>query len=72
MPFSQILCKILFIFSCAESLLLSGLFSSCGEWGLLFTAVHRLLILMASLVGYRSCGVRVWWLQLPGPRAQAQ
>ena len=25
-------------------------FSSCGEWGLLFVAVHRLLIAVASLV----------------------
>jgi len=25
-------------------------FSSCGEWGLLFTVVHRLLIAVASLV----------------------
>ena len=28
-----------------------GLFSSCGEWGPLFVAVHRLLIAVASLVG---------------------
>ena len=26
-------------------------FSSCGEWGLLFVAVRRLLIVVASLVG---------------------
>ena len=25
-------------------------FSSCGEWGLLFVVVHRLLIAVASLV----------------------
>ena len=25
-------------------------FSSCGEWGLLFVAVHELLIAVASLV----------------------
>ena len=25
-------------------------FSSCSEWGLLFVAVHRLLIVVASLV----------------------
>ena len=25
-------------------------FSSCGKWGLLFVAVHRLLIAVASLV----------------------
>ena len=28
----------------------AGAFSSCGEWGLLFVAVHRLLIVVASLV----------------------
>ena len=27
-----------------------GLFSGCGEWGLLFVAVCRLLIAVASLV----------------------
>ena len=31
-----------------------GLFSSCGEWGLLFFAVHGLLIAMASLVVERG------------------
>ena len=42
---------ILFIFGCIGSLLLhAGLLSSCGEWGLLFNAVRRLLIAVASLV----------------------
>ena len=41
---------ILFIFGCAGSLLLRGLFSSCGEWGLLFLAGRRLLITVASLL----------------------
>ena len=36
-------------------------FSSCGEWGLLFVAVHVLLILVASL----CCRARA-----PGARAQ--
>ena len=27
-----------------------GLFSGCGEWGLLFVVVHGLLIAVASLV----------------------
>ena len=34
-------------------------FSSCGEWGLLFVAVHRLLTVLASLVaehGFRYAG----------------
>ena len=45
-----------------------GLFSSCGERGLLFVAVRGLLIAVASLVaehglqGFSSCG---WRAQLP-------
>ena len=33
-------------------------FSSCGERGLLFVAVHRLLIAVASRCGARALGVR--------------
>ena len=36
-------------------------FSSCGEWGLLFIAVHGLLIAVASLVaehGLQACGLQ--------------
>ena len=35
-------------------------FSSCGERGLLFVAVRRLLIAVASLrhVGFSSCGMQ--------------
>ena len=42
----------LFIFGCAGSSLLSGLFSSCGEWGLLssFSVYFGHLIVVASLV----------------------
>ena len=40
----------LFIFGYTWSLLLPGLFSSCGEWGDSLVAVHGLLIAMASLV----------------------
>ena len=41
----------LFIFGCVGSLLLCAwAFSSCGERGLLFVAVRRLLIAVASLV----------------------
>ena len=40
----------LFIFGCAGSSLLPGLFSSCGEWGLHFVAASGLLIAVASLV----------------------
>ena len=40
----------LVIFDCAASLLLFGLFSSCGELGLFLTAVRGLLIAVTSLV----------------------
>ena len=36
-------------------------FSSCGEWELVFVAVHGLLILVASLVAEH--GLEVQWLQ---------
>ena len=49
-------------------------FSSCGERGLLFVAVHELLIEVASLVAEHrlsGCGARAWLLRgmwdLPGP-----
>ena len=55
-------------------------FSSCGERGLLFVAVRRLLIAVASLVaepgsrraGPRRCSAWAQQLQLTGSRAQAQ
>ena len=40
----------LFIFGCIGSLLLCTAFSSCGEQGLLFVAVLRLLTAVASPV----------------------
>ena len=62
-------------------------FSSCGEQGLLFVAVHRLLIVVASLVaehglkgaraslvvarGLSSCGLRVLELRLGSCGARA-
>ena len=55
----------LFIFGCAGSFLLRGLFSSCSEHGY-SSAVHRFLLVMASLVaehawalgsmGFSTCG----------------
>ena len=39
-----------FIFGCTGSLLLQGLFITCGKQGLLLLTVHGLLILMPSLV----------------------
>ena len=42
--------KFIYLFSAALGLRSCELaFSSCGEWGLLFVAVHRLLIVVASL-----------------------
>ena len=41
---------LLFIFGCIGPLLLRAAFSCCGERGLLFIAVCRLLIAVASLV----------------------
>ena len=48
-------------------------FSSCGERGLLFVAVRRLLIVVASLVaehGLQARGLQQLWLS--GSRVQAQ
>ena len=41
---------LLFILGCIGSLLLHVAFSSCGERGLLFVAVHGILIVVVSLV----------------------
>ena len=40
----------LFIYGCVGSFCCPQAFSSCGERGLLFVVVHRLLIAVASLV----------------------
>ena len=40
----------LFIFDCVGSSFCAWAFSGCGEWGLLFVAVRRLLIAVTSLV----------------------
>ena len=56
-------------------------FSSCGELGLHFIAVHRLLTAVASLVAqstgsrhvdFSSCGTWAQWLWIAGSRTQAQ
>ena len=48
-------------------------FSSCGERGLLFVAVHRLLTAVASLVAEHGLSAhRLQKLWLAGSRAQAQ
>ena len=40
----------LFLFLAALRLCCAWAFSSCGEWGLLFIALHGLLLAVASLV----------------------
>ena len=50
-------------------------FSSCSEWGLLFIAVHGLLIAVASLVvehGLSSCGSRALEHRLSSCGARSQ
>ena len=70
-----------FIFGCAGSLMLLGLFSSRGKWDYSLVAVCMdfslwwLLLLWSS--GFRGAGFKtcVMWAQeswLPGSRAQAQ
>ena len=58
-------CFCSFTFACTVSLLLHGLFSSCCEWGLLFFAVCRLLIAVASVLlwstGSRARGLQYLW-----------
>ena len=46
--------KNLFICGCAESLLLQGLLSSCGEQGTTLHVLHGLIIAVASLVADRG------------------
>ena len=45
----------LFIYGCAGSSLLLGLFSSFGEWELLLIVVHILLIALACGTGALGC-----------------
>ena len=68
----------LFIFGCAWSSLLHGLFSICGERGPLSSYImqtsHRFSCCVARAVGKRAVVVSTLTqqLQLPGSRAQAQ
>ena len=66
--------KKIYLFLAALSLCCcAGAFSSCGERGLLFLAVHVLLITVASLVaehGLQVLGLQELWLA--SSRAQAQ
>ena len=83
---SLILCSlklgsiIVFLFGCAESSLLCGLYSSCGGWGLLFscssraphcTGFFRSGAWALGNSGFGSCGTWAQESRLPGFRAQA-
>ena len=48
--------EFFFFFGCAGSSLLRGLFSSLGEWELLFIEVLGLLIAVASCSGAQALG----------------
>ena len=51
--------KLIYLFLTALGLsCCAQAFSSCGEWGLLFIAVHGLLIVVASHCGARALGVQ--------------
>ena len=69
-------CSVSLFFAALSLHCCAQAFSSCGKQRLLFTALHRLLAVMASLVveqglwGAPASAVRS--LQLPGSRAQAQ
>ena len=45
-------------------------FSSCGEWGLLFIAVHGLLIAVASLVAEHGLYLCAWASVVAAPGLQ--
>ena len=63
----------LFIFGCVGSSVRARAFSSCGKQGLLFVAVHGLLMAVASLVAEHRLQARgLQQLCLAGSRAQAQ
>ena len=75
------LIKFIYLFLAALGLCCcTQAFSRCGEWGLLFVAVRRLLIAWLLLLqnmgsrcmGFSSCSTRAQQLCLMGSRAQAQ
>ena len=63
---SDLFFQKIFMCDCAGSSLLGRLFSSCSERGLLFVAVHRLLIALASLVAELNSGGWTQQSQFPG------
>ena len=68
----------IYIFGCVGSSLLHADFSSCGEWGLLFAAVRRLLVAVLLLLrstgsrhtGFSSCGTQALECRLSSCGAQ--
>ena len=56
----------IYLFLAALGLCCCQAFSSCGEWGLLFTAVRRLLTAVVSHVEHRLQSAQVQQLQLTG------
>ena len=51
----KIIILLIYIFGCVGCSWVRRLFSSCREQGLLFIAVHGLLIVVASLVAEHEC-----------------
>ena len=75
----QCIFLIVYFFDCAGSLLLSGLFSSCGERGLLWLwcVVSLQWLLLLQSMGSRALELQELWhmgsyLWLSGSRTQAQ
>ena len=65
-----------FIYSCAASLLLGGLFSACSKQGLLFGCSMQAFscggMRVLGCVGLSSCSRQTQWLWLLGSRTQTQ
>ena len=63
-----VLNKFIYLFLAALGLCCyARVFSSCGEWGLLFIVVHGLLIAVASRCGTQALGVRASVVAAYGP-----
>ena len=63
----QKICIYIFIFGCAESLLLCGCFSSCSTRAASGSVFSYCGALALGCTGFCSCGARAQELQLPGP-----
>ena len=64
--FSFFFLLLFYLFGCAGSLLLRGLFSSCGEQELLSSYSAWLLMVVASLAKHRLQGVQASVVAAPG------